>query len=75
MKTIRADFNARTLSGYINLNTKESRQSIKESNGINVGEIIKLTNGKLQAVAKVIQFDKTFYFADPDWNTMKVIKE
>ena len=72
MKRIWADFNARTMSGLIVLNTRGSQESIKEVGGVADGETVLLTDNELTVPAVVmVGHDSGFTFANPDWNRMR----
>lgn len=69
MKTIWADFNARTTSNYVSLNTFGSVKSIKEVGGVKIGEEITISDGELTVNATIITLIGGL-FAKPDWVTM-----
>lgn len=73
VKIIWANFNARTMSGYINLGTRTAARSIKEKGGVDVDEVVILMNGEISVIAKVVKIGGGTLFADPDWSTMKII--
>ena len=71
MKIIWADFNARTMSGHIILSIPQALKSIKEVGGIEIGEEVILTDGKLHVKAEIITLNGGVVLAHPKWDTMK----